>query len=296
MAVTIEELSCLDCTIWLRSQSKASEFLRISQPVVSRNIKKVSATFNISYFKDDGEYELIDDQASNRLGIQRMMHQEMRFEDKKLILRLDAFKRIKSHLTTDVIKSPWQIGSTSEIENPALFEKFMNSSIIDAWMSFWPETASLDSTYTAIPISRYVAQIGATKNHPILSLSNKISIKDTYDYPLYFGSAGDFPITTKSVEDCGFKLYKGKRMNRVIYIAGLLTNKNYLFPIFPGAATQLERELVVLPVKIPIEFESRLVVKTKFLNSKKLSLLLQNIKASHKNMASKYPGWIASLL
>lgn len=296
MAVTIEELSCLDCTIWLRSQSKASEFLRISQPVVSRNIKKVSATFNISYFKDDGEYELIDDQASNRLGIQRMLHQEMRFEDKKLILRLDAFKRIKSHLTTDVIKSPWQIGSTSEIENPALFEKFMNSSIIDAWMSFWPETASLDSTYTAIPISRYVAQIGATKNHPILSLSNKISIKDTYDYPLYFGSAGDFPITTKSVEDCGFKLYKGKRMNRVIYIAGLLTNKNYLFPIFPGAATQFERELVVLPVKIPIEFESRLVVKTKFLNSKKLSLLLQNIKASHKNMASKYPGWIASLL
>ena len=296
MAVTIEELSCLDCTIWLRSQSKASEFLRISQPVVSRNIKKVSATFNISYFKDDGEYELIDDQASNRLGIQRMLHQEMRFEDKKLILRLDAFKRIKSHLTTDVIKSPWQIGSTSEIENPALFEKFMNSSIIDAWMSFWPETASLDSTYTAIPISRYVAQIGATKNHPILSLSNKISIKDTYDYPLYFGSAGDFPIITKSVEDCGFKLYKGKRMNRVIYITGLLTNKNYLFPIFPGAATQFERELVVLPVKIPIEFESRLVVKTKFLNSKKLSLLLQNIKASHKNMASKYPGWIASLL
>lgn len=296
MAVTIEELSCLDCTIWLRSQSKASEFLRISQPVVSRNIKKVSATFNISYFKDDGEYELIDDQASNRLGIQRMLHQEMRFEDKKLILRLDAFKRIKSHLTTDVIKSPWQIGSTSEIENPALFEKFMNSSIIDAWMSFWPETASLDSTYTAIPISRYVAQIGATKNHPILSLSNKISIKDTYDYPLYFGSAGDFPITTKSVEDCGFKLYKGKQMNRVIYIAGLLTNKNYLFPIFPGAATQFERELVALPVKIPIEFESRLVVKTKFLNSKKLSLLLQNIKASHKNMASKYPGWIASLL
>ena len=85
-------------------------------------------------------------------------------------------------------------------------------------------------------------------------------------------------------------------MNRVIYIAGLLTNKNYLFPIFPGAATQFERELVVLPVKIPIEFESRLVVKTKFLNSEKLGLLLQNVKASHKNMASKYPGWIASLL
>ena len=296
MAVSIEELSCLDCTIWLRSQSKASEFLRISQPVVSRNIKKVSSTFNISYFKDDGEYEIIRDQAFNRLNTQRMMHQEMRFEDKNLILRLDAFKRIKSHLTTDVIKSPWQIGATSEIDNPSLFKKFMDSSIIDAWMSFWPETTSLDSTYTAIPVSRYVAQIGATKNHPIFSLSNEINIKDTYDYPLYFGSAGDFPITTKSLEDSGFRLYKGKRMNRVIYIAGILTSKNYLFPIFPGASTQFERELVVLPVKIPIEFESRLVVKTQFLNSEKLGLLLQNIKASHKNMASKYPGWIASLL
>ena len=85
-------------------------------------------------------------------------------------------------------------------------------------------------------------------------------------------------------------------MNRLVYLAGLFTNKNYLFPIFPGAGTQFERELVALPIKIPIEFESRLVIKTQFLNSSKLDLLLQNIKASHKNMASKYPGWIKSLL
>ena len=136
MAVSIEELSCLDCTIWLRSQSKASEFLRISQPVVSRNIKKVSDTFNISYFKDDGEYEIIHDPASVRLNIQRKMHQEMRFEDKKLILRLVAFKRIKSHLTTDVIKLPWQTGVTSGIENPFLFEKLTNSSILMHGLAF----------------------------------------------------------------------------------------------------------------------------------------------------------------
>ena len=55
-------------------------------------------------------------------------------------------------------------------------------------------------------------------------------------------------------------------MNRLVYLAGLSTSKNYLFPIFPGAGTQLERELVALPVKIPIEFESRLVIKTQFLN------------------------------
>ena len=85
-------------------------------------------------------------------------------------------------------------------------------------------------------------------------------------------------------------------MNRLVYITGLLTNKNYLFPIFPGAGTQFERELIALPVKIPIEFESRLVIKTQFLNSLKLDWLLQNIKASHQDMRSKYPGWIASLL
>jgi hypothetical protein len=225
-----------------------------------------------------------------------MMHQEMRFEDKRLILRLDAFKRIKNHLTTDVIKSPWQIGATSEIENPILFEKLISSSIIDAWMSFWPETTSLNSTYTAIPISRYMAYLGASKNHPILSLTNKISIKDSYEYPLYFGSSGDFPITSKCLEDCGFNIYQGKRMNRFAYIAGLLTNKNYLFPIFPGCRTQFERELVKLPVKIPIEFESRLVIKNQFVNSSKTHALLKNIKESHKNMSSKYSGWITSLL
>ena len=296
MAVSIEELSCLDCTIWLKSQSKASDFLRVSQPVVSRNIKKVSDTFNISYFKDDGEYEIIHDPASVRLNIQRKMHQEMRFEDKKLILRFDAFKRMKSHLTENVIKTPWRIGISSDIENPTLFKNLMDSSIIDAWMSVWPETTSLNSTYTAIPVSRYVAYIGATKNHPILSLSNEISIKDTWNYPLYFGSPEDFPILFQKLESCGFKLHRGKRMNRLVYLAGLLTSKNYLFPISPGSGTQFERELVALPVKIPIEFESRLVIKTQFLNSFKLDLLLENIKTSHQNMSAKYPGWIASLL
>ena len=296
MAVSIEELSCLDCTIWLKSQSKASDFLRVSLPVVSRNIKKVSDTFNISYFKDDGEYEIIHDQASTRLDVQRKMHQEMRFEDKKLILRFDAFKRMKSHLTEDVIKTPWRIGVSSDIENPTLFKNLMDSSIIDAWMSVWPETTSLNSTYTAIPVSRYVAYIGATKNHPILSLSNEISIKDTWNYPLYFGSPEDFPILFQKLESCGFKLHRGKRMNRLVYLAGLLTSKNYLFPISPGSGTQFERELVALPVKIPIEFESRLVIKTQFLNSFKLDLLLENIKTSHQNMSAKYPGWIASLL
>jgi hypothetical protein len=296
MAVSIEELSCLDCTIWLKSQSKASDFLRVSQPVVSRNIKKVSDTFNISYFKDDGEYEIIHDQASTRLDVQRKMHQEMRFEDKKLILRFDAFKRMKSHLTENVIKTPWRIGISSDIENPTLFKNLMDSSIIDAWMSVWPETTSDNSTYTAIPVSRYVAYIGATKNHPILSLSNEISIKDTWNYPLYFGSPEDFPILFQKLESCGFKLHRGKRMNRLVYLAGLLTSKNYLFPISPGSGTQFERELVALPVKIPIEFESRLVIKTQFLNSFKLDLLLENIKTSHQNMSAKYPGWIASLL
>ena len=88
---------------------------------------------------------------------------------------------------------------------------------------------------------------------------------------------------------------KNERMNRITYIAGLLTNKNYLFSIFPGAGTQFERELVALPIKIPIEFKSRLAIKSQFLNSYKLNFLSQNVKASHQNMSSKYPDWIASL-
>lgn len=36
-------------------------------------------------------------------------------------------------------------------------------------------------------------------------------------------------------------------MNRLVYLTGLFTSKNYLFPIFPGAGTQFERELVALP-------------------------------------------------
>ena len=295
MAVTADELSSLDLTIWLKSQSKASSFLKSSQPVISRNIQKVFDVFDINYYRSNGEYRIEPDAALRRLNIERCLHQELRFHDPNAVLRFDAFPKVKTNLTTKVICHPWQTAD-SLIQSPILFRKFMDLSIIDAYMDFIPEAANIQDRYASIPISRYSAFFGAAKGHPLTKKKDEISLSDAIDFPFYFGSPDDLPLTYKAMADKGITLYKGARMTRLKYILSLFSNQNYLFPIMPGAKTAFEENLIDLCIKIPIEFENRLIIKKEFTNSPKLKILLSGIKSTHERCKDIYPGWIASLL
>ena len=295
MAVTADELSSLDLTIWLKSQSKASLFLRSSQPVISRNIQKVINIFDLSYFRSNGEFIMESDASMRRLNIERSLHQELRFHDPNAILRFDAFTRMKCNLTTKVIHSPWQTADSS-IQSPVLLRKFMDLSIIDAYMDFLPEANNIQDSYASIPIARYMAYFGVAKNHPLNNKKVKISLSDLTDFPLYFGSPDDFPLTYQAIANQGISLYRGDRMSRFKYILGLFSNQHYLFPVMPGAQSVFEKNLVDLGIKIPVELESRLIIKKQFVNSPKLEILLSAIKSTHNRCKDTYPGWIASLL
>ena len=191
MAVTADELSSLDLTIWLKSQSKASSFLKSSQPVISRNIQKVVDIFNLNYFRSSGELTLESDSAMRRLNIERSLHQELRFHDPNAILRFDAFPRMKSNLTAKVICHPWQTAD-SLIQSPILFRKFMDLSIIDAYMDFIPEAANIQDRYASIPISRYSVFFGAAKGHPL----TKKKLKSHFQMQLSFPSTLDHLTTS----------------------------------------------------------------------------------------------------
>ena len=295
MAVTAKELSSLDITIWLKSQSKASSFLKSSQPVISRNIQKVIDIFDLNYYRSNGEYRIESDASMKRLNIERSLHQELRFHDPNALLRFDAFPRMKGNLTTKVICYPWKTADSS-IQSPILFRKFMDLSIIDAYMDYLPEANNIQDSYASIPISRYSGFFSAAEGHPLIKKKDEISLSDLIYFPLYFGSPDDLPLTHKALADKGITLYKGERMTRFKYILGLFSNQNYLFPIMPGANTEFVKSLIDLGIKIPIELENRLIIKKEFANSPKLKILLSSIKSTHKRCKDIYPGWITSLL
>ena len=125
---------------------------------------------------------------------------------------------------------------------------------------------------------------------------DEISLSDAIEFPFYFGSPDDLPLTYKAMADKGITLYKGERMTRLKYILSLFSNQNYLFPIMPGAKIAFEENLIDLCIKIPIQFENRLIIKKEFTNSPKLKILLSGIKSTHERCKNIYPGWIASLL
>jgi hypothetical protein len=191
MAVTADELSSLDLTIWLKSQSKASSFLKSSQPVISRNIQKVIDVFDINYYRSDGEYRIEPDAAMRRLNIERCLHQELRFHDPNAILRFDSFPKVKTNLTTKIICHPWQTAD-SLIQSPLLFRRFMDLSIIDAYMDFIPEATNIQDRYASIPISRYSAFFGAAKGHPL----TKKKMKSHFQMQLSFPSTLDHLTTS----------------------------------------------------------------------------------------------------
>ena len=295
MAVTAKELSSLDITIWLKSQSKASSFLKSSQPVISRNIQKVIDIFDLNYSRSNGEFIIESDEGMRHLNIERSLHQKLRFHDPNTLLRFDAFPRMKGNLTTKVICYPWKTADSS-IQSPILFRKFMDLSIIDAYMDYLPEANNIQDSYASIPISRYSGSFSAAESHPLIKKKDEISLSDLIYFPLYFGSPDDLPLTYKALADKGITLYKGERMTRFKYILGLFSNQNYLFPIMPGAKTELEKNLIDLGIKIPIELENRLIIKKEFANSPKLKILLSSIKSTHRRCKDTYPGWITSLL
>jgi hypothetical protein len=172
----------------------------------------------------------------------------------------------------------------------------MDLSILDAYMDYLPEANNIQDSYASIPISRYTAFFGASKNHPVNNKKSEIQLSDLVDFPLYFGSPDDFPLTYQAIADQGITLFRGERMTRFKYILGLFSNQHYLFPIMPGAQSEFEKNLIDLGIKIPIELESRLIIKKEFTNSPKLKILLSAIKSTHKKCKDTYPGWITSLL
>jgi hypothetical protein len=296
MAVSAEELSCLDVTIWLQSQSFAAEFLKLSQPCISRNIKKVIRIFDIDYFRLNGEYQITSGESKIRLGRERTLHQELRFHDLHHVLRYDAYNRMKTNLNNKAIKNSWRSGK-SLIQSPSLFRELMDVSILDAYMDYLPEAASISNKYASIPISRYQLCFGVAKNHPLLSIaSDKLALTDVCKYSFYFGSSASLPLSYKALSDEGLILYKGKNFNRVKDIVTLIKNKNYTFPIMPGSEAQFDKDLINLFVKVPIVIEDRLIIDKKFEKAHQTEVFLSNIKESHKSCSTRFPGWIESLL
>lgn len=76
MVVSLEDLDCLDLVLWLRTGSDAASRLDVSQPTISRAIRRVSDLLGVSIVKVAGEWEVRGDQTL--LNLERAVHQRYR--------------------------------------------------------------------------------------------------------------------------------------------------------------------------------------------------------------------------
>ena len=150
MVVSVDELACLDLLIWLRTGQSAAKRLAITQPQISRCVKKVSRTFGIDLLKADGEWETLGDQTL--LNCERRVHQEYRWV-KGHPLRIEA-QYYSGPLFCDPAPEGWIAGNFDYLEIHTPIQHLRNG-VIDAWIGCFPDIPEeVDPDLTCFDLTR----------------------------------------------------------------------------------------------------------------------------------------------
>ena len=89
MLITIEDLSCLDYQIWLRSGEECAKRLFTAQSTISRRNAETLKILNLKMRRNEiGEWILEGD--TRLIKMERIIHQLYRFADNNEKLRLEA--------------------------------------------------------------------------------------------------------------------------------------------------------------------------------------------------------------
>ena len=164
MVVHVDELDCLDLLIWLRTGDNAALRLHISQPQLSRCVRKVSNVFEISLVKTNREWDVEGDQTL--LNLERRVHQVYRW-------RMDVPLRIEAQyysrpLFFDPPPEGWILGNCDyqEIHTPL---QHLRNNIIDAWIGFYPDVSEVDDPdLSSFQLTRLPVHLAVRENHPLV--------------------------------------------------------------------------------------------------------------------------------
>ena len=115
--------------IWLQSGKQVGERFHQHQTTVSRNLKKCSEIFGLSFQKSSGQWSVDGD--PQLLNLERKVHQCARFLQ-KAPLRLDVSFCLVGDLVSPA-PSGWLIGRSKNLGTPHS-QHLLMTNVVDAWL------------------------------------------------------------------------------------------------------------------------------------------------------------------
>lgn len=201
MLITIEDLSCLDYQIWLRSGEECAKRLFTAQSTISRRNAETLKILNLKMRRNEiGEWILEGD--TRLIKMERIIHQLYRFADNNEKLRLEATFWAGPTLATLVpegwVNGVWDhAGMTRPLH-------LIREGIIDAWIaSYQPDLPEEDDPdFAVIDLCTTPVRLVANKHHP-LAKKKGICKQDLEAFPSLSLPKGWFPRTEEKLSSHG---------------------------------------------------------------------------------------------
>ena len=286
MIVSVENLRCLDCLVWLRTGENAARKLEVDQATICRTARKVAKVLEVEVEKLDGEWQILGDRSL--LDLERQSHQLFRWQMEQL-LRVEA-QYYSGPLFLDPRPPGWLPGNFDFLEvNTPL--QLLRSRVIDAWIACHPDVPDADDEELAcFDLTRLPTWLVVSDAHPLLQLGDAIQLEDVLRYPSLALPDGAFPKVQAALRALGlwtsttesrrydYELWEGKTADELTV--------GYASAFTIGL---FERPQVILPVPIELEVGDTLVVRRDFCDHPRLQALVSELRWRAAQLAKQYP-------
>lgn len=286
MVVSVDDLDCLDLIVWLRTGENAAARLGVSQPRISRALRRVSELLGITLVKLEGEWDVLGDPTL--LNLERRVHQRYRWGH-GLPLRIEA-QYYSGPLFVDPVPSGWISGNFDylAVHTPL---QHLRTGVIDAWIGCYPDVpAPDDPELLTVHLTRMPTHLVVSRGHPLLELGAAITLDDVRQYPSLALADGAFPQVQRTLQELGLwnLPQRLQRYSRQKW-EGRVESE-----LIVGYATAFTLQLfrdpqVVLPVPISLEVGDSLVVRRDFASHPRLLELLARLRATAAALAERHP-------
>ena len=286
MVVSIDELNCLDCLLWLGEGRAAADKICVAQSTLSRNARAAAAKLYVSLLKRDAEWHVSGDHQI--LSSERLLHQQIRWA-RNLPLRLDAQFYSGPFLADGLSQTQFLLGNFDLLDTRKPFA-LLRAGVLDAWIAGYPDVPDPeDEDLACFRLTRLPLKLAVSTSHPLLQKGDGLCLDDVAAYPCMALPDGAFPRIEQILKGLG--LWNSPiRMRRYDPAKWLGQTQDQVTVAYASSFSigLFPEPMEFLPLDLGVEVGEAVVVKRDYASHPRFRSLLLNLQQRSAALASQY--------
>ncbi|MEB3361290.1 MAG: LysR substrate-binding domain-containing protein [Synechococcaceae cyanobacterium] len=289
--LSLDRLAVLDLTVWLHSGEETGRRLGLTQPNISRGLRRALDLFGLTISLVDQDWHVDGPQESLQLlEMERHLHQHARW-DGLAPLRIEG-----TYWSGPLLLEPEPDGWTGGrhfgvgIQRPL---RLLRQRVIDAWLAGgpdWPEPD--DPAFAVVPLCRMPLHLVVAPGHPLLGQLHRqgqLSWAEVTAFPSLALPSGAYPKVETALRAIGLwscpspmHRYRRDRWEG-------LSEQELMLAYATVLSEQVAGPLVRLPFTLPVSSGEALVVRRDCAEHPRLLQLAALLRRRLEPWAQRFP-------